>query len=416
MPRVVLTIGGSDSGGGAGIQADIKTFSALGLHGTSVITAATAQNTLGMQKAFGLDPEAVGMQLESVLSDFNVACAKTGMLFSAEIVSVVAEIMDESKVPLVIDPVIEAEAGGRLFKPEAVDALKKELIPIARVITPNIFEARTLTGIEVSDMESAGLAAQRLVEMGSEAVVVKGGHLDCTDLVLDRGDLHILKGQRSKGGNHGVGCTYSAALTAFLAEGCSLKDAASRAKIFAAGAVARSMDVGHGVGPVDQAGAIREDAYRFRAISQVENAARMMMDEPSMRSFMPENGIDLGMAIPGAATPDDIASCRACDGVMKGCARFGNDCGSARVILEAMKLDPERRAAVGLGMNFCGGLSLEMLTKAGYGGMDNALSGPGDVVWAKEAGGPVAWILASTACEAALMAIKISRLAGNGKI
>ncbi|HWQ18255.1 MAG TPA: bifunctional hydroxymethylpyrimidine kinase/phosphomethylpyrimidine kinase [Methanotrichaceae archaeon] len=416
MPRVVLTIGGSDSGGGAGIQADIKTFSALGLHGTSVITAATAQNTLGMQKAFGLDPEAVAMQLRSVLSDFNVACAKTGMLFSAEIVSVVAEIIDESKVPLVVDPVIEAEAGGRLFRPEAVEALKNELIPIARVITPNIFEARALTGIEVSDMESANLAAQRLAEMGAEAVVVKGGHLDCTDLVLDRGDLHILKGQRAKGGNHGVGCTYSAALTAFLAEGCSLKDAASRSKVFAAEAVSRSMDVGHGVGPVDQAGAIREDAYRFRAISQVESAARMMMDDPGMRLLMPDNGIDLGMAIPGAISPDDIASCLV--GGLPGCARFGRDCGAARVILAAMKLDPEMRAAARLSLKSCDdlGLSCSGIAQAEGGEMLNALSGLGDVVWVDEGGEPAAWLIARTASKAALMAMKISKLAGNGKI
>jgi len=424
MPRVVLTIGGSDSGGGAGIQADIKTFSALGLHGTSVITAATAQNTLGMQKAFGLDPGAVAMQLKSVLSDFNVACAKTGMLFSAEIVSVVAEIIEEFKVPLVVDPVIEAEAGGRLFRPEAVEALKEELIPIARVITPNIFEARTLTGIEVSDMGSARLAAQRLMEMGAEAVVVKGGHLDCTDLVLDRGDLHTLLGKRAKGGNHGVGCTYSAALTAFLAEGCSLKDAASRAKIFAAESVARSMDVGHGVSPVDQAGAIREDAYRFRAISQVEDAAGMIIDEAGMRSLMPGNGIDLGMAIPGATSVDDVVSCLVRGGGLSGRARFGRDCGSARAILAAMKLDPERRAAASLGLKglspkSCDGLGLSCagLIRREEGRMPSALSDLGyvpDVIFDEEE--PAAWLFASTASEAALMAIKISKLAGNGKI
>ena len=267
---VTLTIGGSDSGGGAGIQADIKTFSFLGVHGTSAITAITAQNTLGVQHVFGLEPEVVTAQLCSITNDFHVAYAKTGMLYSAETVSAVAEHIVETGIPLVVDPVIEAEAGGRLLRPDAVTALMKSLLPLARVVTPNIFEARALAGIEVKDVASAEQAARRIADLGPRAVIIKGGHLDCTDLVLENGEVHLLKGERVTGGNHGVGCTYSASLTAFLAKGHSLIEAAVKAKQFAAQAISWSMDVGRGVGPVDQAGSLREEADRFEDLLKEE--------------------------------------------------------------------------------------------------------------------------------------------------
>jgi len=255
MDRTVLAIGGSDSGGGAGIQADIKTFSALGLHGTCAITAVTAQNTLGVQQVFPLPARAVSAQLQSVIDDFSIAFAKTGMLHSSDIVEAAAQILRRTAIPFVLDPVIEAEAGGRLLRPEAVASLKEHLIPLAYVVVPNIFEARALTGIAVRDMESALLAAGRILDMGPKAVIVKGGHLDCTDLLVESGEpvrASALAGERVAGGNHGVGCTYSAALTCFLACGHSLRHAALLAKRFAEGAIAGSMNVGRGVGPVSQ--------------------------------------------------------------------------------------------------------------------------------------------------------------------
>jgi hydroxymethylpyrimidine kinase/phosphomethylpyrimidine kinase len=265
---VTLTIGGSDSGGGAGIQADIKTFSVLGVHGTSAITAITAQNTLGVQHVFGMEPEVVTAQLRSITDDFHVAFAKTGMLYSAEIVLAVAKHIVETGIPLVVDPVIDAEAGGRLLQPDAVVALMKSLLPLSTVVTPNIFEARALSGIEVKDVESSETAARRIADFGPRAVIIKGGHLDCTDLVLENDKVHLLEGERVRGGNHGVGCTYSASLTAFLAKGLPLIEAAAKAKQFAAQAISWSMDVGRGVGPVDQAGSLREEADGFKALSK----------------------------------------------------------------------------------------------------------------------------------------------------
>jgi len=266
MPQVVLSVGGSDSGGGAGIQADLKTFSILGLHGTCVITAITAQNTLGVQGVFPAGIEAVKAQLNSITDDFRVAFAKTGMLHSAETVTAVAEHFRKAKIPFVLDPVIEAEAGGRLLRPEAVLAVKEHLIPLSRVVTPNIFEAEALSGIRVCDSVSANRAAQVILDRGAKAVIVKGGHLDCTDLLLTPQEAHSIPGFRMAGGNHGVGCTYSAALTSFLALGCSLPEAARSAKEFAANAVAHSMKVGRGVGPVNQAGYLQEEVQRLRSL------------------------------------------------------------------------------------------------------------------------------------------------------
>ncbi|MCX6674329.1 MAG: bifunctional hydroxymethylpyrimidine kinase/phosphomethylpyrimidine kinase, partial [Methanothrix sp.] len=200
MPQVVLTIGGSDSGGGAGIQADIKTFCVLGLHGTCAVTAITAQNTMGVQRVYGLGPNVVTAQMRSITDDFSIAFAKTGMLHSREIVVAVAHHMRLTDIPFVLDPVIEAEAGGRLLRPEAVEALKVHLIPLARVVTPNIFEARALTGIEVRDRDSAILAAQKILQLGPKAVIVKGGHLDCTDLLVVGEETFLLPGERVAGG------------------------------------------------------------------------------------------------------------------------------------------------------------------------------------------------------------------------
>ncbi len=270
MPEVVLTIGGSDSGGGAGIQADIKTFSVLGLHGTSALTAITAQNTLGVQRVFALPSEQVRAQLESITDDFSIAWAKTGMLHSAQIVETVADHIRGKGIPLVLDPVIEAEAGGRLLRPDAVSALKEHLIPLADVVTPNIFEAEALAGIPVRDMESALQAARNIMRLGAQAVVVKGGHLDCTDLVMVKDRTIYLSSERIAGENHGIGCTFSAALTSFLAMGCSIEDAARKAKEFAKSSLRGSLRVGKGVGPVNQSAALRDEASRYRVLSDLE--------------------------------------------------------------------------------------------------------------------------------------------------
>jgi len=371
MPKVVLTIGGSDSGGGAGIQADIKTFSALGLHGTSVITAVTAQNTLGVQRVNGLEPEAVSEQLRSVTDDFNIDFAKTGMLYSAEIVTAVANHLSETKIPFVLDPVIEAEAGGRLLRPDAVKVLKEDLMPLARVVTPNIFEAQALTGVPVMDAASAEIAAHKILDLGANAVMIKGGHLDCTDFLLEDMELYQIPGKRATGGNHGVGCTYSAALTSFLANGYSLKKAAIEAKNFAAQAISNSMGVGKGVAPVSQTGALLKEAHRFRALSDVQTAIEML-EKGNIGRIMPKTGSSIVMAVPDATSSEDIAEGKIIqEGGLEvhqaGCIKFGADSLLLRVVLDVISIEMNVRAAMSLniGADVCSAYGLESISFQG---------------------------------------------------
>jgi hydroxymethylpyrimidine kinase/phosphomethylpyrimidine kinase len=440
MHGVVLTIGGSDSGGGAGIQADLKTFSVLGLHGTSALTAVTAQNTIGVQKVFGLEPEIVAAQLKSITDDFCVAYAKTGMLFSAEIVIVVAEHLRDTRIPFVLDPVIEAEAGGRLLRPEAVLAVKEHLVPLASVVTPNIFEAEALTGIPVRDTASADLTAQKIASMGADAVIVKGGHLDCTDLLRQGREVHLLPGKRMIGGNHGVGCTFSAALTAYLAKGCSLRDAAMKAKKFAALAIAHSMTVGSGVGPVNQAAALLEEAERFRVLCDLQNAVELIMDDPRILDLLPEVGSNIGMAIMGAVSREDVAAVegrlvRAGRRVhQSGCVKFGASSHIARVILAAMSFDPMARSAMNLSLKAlpaCEALGLETAQFSRQeepSGVDTMSWGTlraatetgrmPDAIWDSGAPGKEAMLrlLGKTGTEVALKALRLARFLGDGKI
>jgi len=423
MSKVVLTIGGSDSGGGAGIQADIKTFSILGWHGTSALTAVTAQNTLGVQRIFPMGPEAVEEQLKSITSDLQVAFAKTGMLHSAPVVSAVAKHLQRSKIPFVLDPVMAAEAGGVLLEPAALAALKEELIPLAEVIVPNIFEAQRLTGREVTDSKSAELAAREISRLGARAVIVKGGHLDCTDLLLAEGEVHLLQGQRALGGNHGVGCTYSAALACFMAGGYSLKEAAWKAKEFAAQAIIWSQRVGRGVPPVNQAGAVLDRAERFAAISEVQEAADMLAGR-LLDAILAEENSNIGTAVAGASTPQDVAALEGglrSRGLGPGCVKFGADHYLARGILAAMSCNPRARAAMILGrraLPACSHLGLEpariragapaeqragALGAAAAGQLPRAILDPGD-----EEAGPLVWLLGSSAPDLARIALDLA--------
>jgi hydroxymethylpyrimidine/phosphomethylpyrimidine kinase len=354
MEKVLMTIGGSDSSGGAGIQADIKTFAALGFHGTSAITAATAQNTLGVREVYPLAPEAVAAQMEALFEDFDISAAKTGMLSSKEIISEVAGFFEENKIPLVVDPVMAAEAGGRLLEPQAVGHLCKRLIPLAQVVTPNIFEAEAITGIKVGDEKSALEAGVAIVEMGAEAAVVTGGHLEGSDVLVTTKGHFTIRGERVAGGNHGVGCTYSAALTAFLAKGLDLEEAACAAKKFSAASVKKSINVGRGASPVNPLGEALERAERFAVITEVQEGIDLLLEEPAFRHLIPEVGSNLGMAISGASRTQDVA---AVEGRMvkvgprvKACGaiRFGASSHVARIILAAMSFDPETKAGMNI--------------------------------------------------------------------
>jgi len=250
-----LTIAGSDSGGGAGIQADLKAFAALGVYGSSAITALTAQNTLGVQGVYPVDPEFVGQQIDSVMSDIGAHAAKTGMLFSAEIIQVVAERVRRWGIEkLVVDPVMVAKSGDRLLREDAIDALKRELLPLAYIITPNLGEASVLAGFEVHDKPTMEQAARAIHALGARIVVVKGGHLaDCADdLVYDGALMRWLPAEHiNTPHTHGTGCTFSAAIAALLARGHNPHEAIARAKDYLTAALRAAQPIGAGHSPVN---------------------------------------------------------------------------------------------------------------------------------------------------------------------
>jgi hydroxymethylpyrimidine/phosphomethylpyrimidine kinase len=255
--RRALTIAGSDSGGGAGIQADLKTFMALGVHGTSALTALTAQNTVGVRGVFDVTPEFVHEQIEAVASDIGVDAAKTGMLSRAGIVEAVAASLEELAIPNVVcDPVFVSKHGDPLLHQDAVDALRTKLVPLARVITPNVPEAEGLLGREISHDEPDEDAVRELAALGCEWVYLKGGHLkaSATDLVGNESHVVHLDGERiDTPHTHGTGCTLSAALAANLAKGLDVVDAAVEAKRFVTRAIERHLEIGRGIGPVNPA-------------------------------------------------------------------------------------------------------------------------------------------------------------------
>jgi hydroxymethylpyrimidine/phosphomethylpyrimidine kinase len=254
--KVALTIAGSDSGGGAGIQADLKTFAAHGVHGTSAITAVTAQNSVTVARSLPLPTEIVVAQIEAVASDMPVAALKTGMLATRDIVLAVAETVARLRLPrLVVDPVMVAKSGDRLLDPAAVRAYVEVLFPLADIITPNLFEAEALMGRPLHSLEDMREAARWLKELGPRAVVVKGGHLegDAVDAFFDGARMEDLPSPRIATRNtHGTGCTYSAAMAARLALGDGPLEAVRGAKEYVTEAIRRSYSVGKGHGPLDQ--------------------------------------------------------------------------------------------------------------------------------------------------------------------
>ena len=249
-----MTIAGSDSGAGAGIQADLKTFAALGVYGTSVLTAITAQNTLGVTAVHEIQVEVVAAQIEAVVSDIGADAVKTGMLSNEDIIETVARELAHFRVDrLVVDPVMVAKSGDRLLREDAVDAMRRLLIPLATVVTPNIPEAETLAEMRIESPEDARRAAKKLVSMGARSAVVKGGHLTGppVDLFYDGRDFREFSGPRIETKNtHGTGCTFASAIAACLAKGMGVAEAVGTAKEYVTGGLRNSLSIGGGHGPL----------------------------------------------------------------------------------------------------------------------------------------------------------------------
>jgi hydroxymethylpyrimidine/phosphomethylpyrimidine kinase len=270
MIAVALTIAGSDSSGGAGIQADLKTFAAFAVFGASAITAITAQNTRGVSAVANLDPAFVAAQIDAVADDFTIAAAKTGMLSRVEIIGAVADRVRAHKIPnVVVDPVMVAASGDVLLEPDAITLMRDVMLPLATVVTPNLHEASILTGREVSNRDAMREAAQALVALGARAALVKGGHLsavaragavenqDAIDILFDGHNFREFRAPRvAMGRAHGAGCTLSAAIAASLARGESLENAIDAAKRYVTRALQNAPLIGHGSRPLNHSVAV----------------------------------------------------------------------------------------------------------------------------------------------------------------
>ena len=250
-----MTIAGSDSGGGAGVQADLKTFAALGVYGTSVLTAVTAQNTLGVTAVHQVPAQTIAAQIDAVLTDIGAGAVKTGMLASSSIIECVVSQLGRHSVPwLVVDPVMVAKSGDPLLEKTAIETLRSRLVPAASVITPNIPEAEALTGVNITSDSEARAAAEKLVGMGAKSVVIKGGHRKgpAVDLFYDGSQFREFTAERIATSNtHGTGCTFASAIAAGLAKGLTLFDAVAMAKDYVTEAIRRSFPIGQGHGPLN---------------------------------------------------------------------------------------------------------------------------------------------------------------------
>jgi len=356
MPRI-LTVAGSDSGGGAGIQADLKTIALLGGFGMSAVTALTAQNTLGVVEIQEVPADFVAQQMEAVISDIGVDALKTGMLANAGIVRVVCQKVRKyhlSKV--VVDPVIVAKSGARLLSPEAEDVLKKELLPLAQVITPNLPESEALTQRKIKASAGMRQAALQLYKMGAKNVLIKGGHLsgEPIDVFFDGRKFYEFKSPRIPTPHtHGTGCTISAAIAVQLAKGSSVLEAVEKAKAFVTSAIQFSLPLGRGHGPVNPYAPAAREIERYRIIQSLREAFQKLQ-EKKVGHLFPEVQSNLGYALPYARGMEDVAAfpgrfVRVGREIFKVAdPDFGASQHIARIILTAMAYDPEMRSAMNL--------------------------------------------------------------------
>ncbi|WP_135826874.1 bifunctional hydroxymethylpyrimidine kinase/phosphomethylpyrimidine kinase [Halorussus ruber] len=351
---VVLTIAGSDSGGGAGVQADCKTFEAHDAFGTSAVTAVTAQNTRGVESTHVLPAEEVAAQIDAVTGDFDVRAAKTGMLATAEIVRTVAERAARAEFPVVVDPVMVAASGDRLLNPEA-EAAYENLIAEAALVTPNADEAEVLTGVAIAGTESAIEAGEELRSMGADAALVKGGHVPGETvrdvLVTDEG-VEIFRHPRVEtDATHGSGCTLSAAIAALLARGNNLNNTVEASADFMERAVRYHLDVGEGPGAVHHAVGVRNRAARESTAEEVRAVVQNFV-EADVSDLVPEVGMNVVGATPYAEETGETAAVegritRTFSGVKPNRGvRFGASSHVARFLLACREFDPDLRFAV----------------------------------------------------------------------
>lgn len=354
-----LTIAGSDSGGGAGIQADLKTFAALRVHGMSAITSITAQNTTGVTAVHDVPVHIIKAQIEAVIDDIGVDAAKTGMLHTTEVIRTVAEEIKQHKIPTVVDPVMIAKSGAKLLQDNAITALEKELIPIATVVTPNAMEAEALAQMKIRTLNDARVAAKKIAEFGPRAVVIKGGHIQTESKAVDT--LYFEGGYQEFSAplveritDHGTGCSFSAAITAELAKGKSIPEAVGIARKLITSAIRHGIMVGKGHGPVNPLANLYREAEKTEVLEDLRQAVQMLEESSLSVRLMPESQINIGMSLQDPESPNDVAAVPGrivkIGNRVKASAspEFGASRHVASAILTAMRFDPSVRSAMNL--------------------------------------------------------------------
>jgi hydroxymethylpyrimidine kinase/phosphomethylpyrimidine kinase len=356
---VTLTVAGSDSIGGAGIEADIKAMGSQGVHAAVALTAVTAQNTAEVAGIFPLEPSQVVAQIDAVLFDIHVSAAKTGMLYSAAIASAVADRLKRESFPVVVDPVLVAGVGDPLNREDLVEAIRTRMAPLATIITPNVPEAEALVGYEVREDAELRRACRDLADLGAEAVLLKGGHLSgptVTDLFYYNGKFLHTEAARVDVRGHGGGCVLSSLLTVNLAKGMGLWEAVLTAKTAVDRAVRSNYPVGRGVPIVDPLGQVVKDAQRYDVSRRLIRCSREVVDLLP-REWIPEVGTNVVFALPGAERPEDVCGLESrivARGTRAACAGgvdFGASRNLSKVVLAAMASDGGVRAAMNLRFN-----------------------------------------------------------------
>lgn len=355
--RKVLSIAGSDSGGGAGIQADLKTFAACGVYGMTVITSVTAQNTLGVQGIYDLPPSFVKKQIDSVAEDIDIDAVKIGMVSNAEIIKVIRdELQEKAPKNVVLDPVMVAKSGAQLLHREAIDQLR-EMVSLASVVTPNIPEAELLVGMKIKGLKDAERAATEILNLGPQAVVIKGGHLPgekADDLFYDGDKFTVLSAPKlSTKNTHGSGCSSSSAIAAYLAKGCGKQEAVKQAKEFITAAIRGSFPIGRGYGPVNHLASLYQEAERYKVIEALASAYQAIEALNTSR-FVPEVQSNLVFALPNATRKEEVAGfpgriVKVGDRVERvSCPRFGGSSHLANLVLEIMQHVSSYRSAMNI--------------------------------------------------------------------
>ncbi len=357
--KVALSIAGSDSGAGAGVQADLKTFSALGVYGCTAITALTAQNTKKVSQIFEVPAETIEAQIASVMADLPPDAVKIGMVYSQQAIDAVARSLKRTKAPVVLDPILAAGTGAKLLRDDALEPFVKKLVPLATLVTPNRMEAEVLSGMKIKSREDGIRAARRLRARGARNVIVKGGHFGAktvTDILIDeRGRLTEIANPRVNiRESHGSGCNFSSAATAYLAKDATLEEACRMANEYVHAAIKNALRIGRGLPVTNPLSSIYRDAMRHRVLSELQEAVDRLLSLPRFYTLLPETQTNFAYALPDAYDHSEVAAVRGrivragSKAVQVSRVEFGASRHMASAVLAYMSVRPHVRSVINI--------------------------------------------------------------------